>query len=292
MIMKLSNLNLSKDFLMVLFLSILVLGFCFYNWRIILLEKLNQSIKNKSVNLELIRKNISNRHSQIPQDIKNEKLLEKIAQETNVRIFAKDKDKDIEMGGTGVLIKKENNSYLVITNNHVINNKNVQYKISTHDGKLYNGKIIKQKNHDNQDDLAILKFDSSEEYNIIKIAYQPLIKHEIVFSSGFPFQQNLQQSQRLHYTMGNLAIILNKPLKGGYKLGYTNLVQNGMSGGSILNKKGELIGLNGLGKYPIFGNPYIYQDGVIIDYKDIYIMTELSWGIPVKDIENFVKNTN
>lgn len=288
--MKLPNLNLSKYSLMVLFLSILVITFYFHNWRIISLEKLNQSIKNKSLNLEFISKNSSTRHSQIPQEIKNEKLLEKIAQETNVRIFAK--DKDIEMGGTGVLIKKQNDSYLVITNNHVINNKNAQYKISTHDGKLYNGKIIKQKNNNNQDDLAILKFDSSEEYHIIKIAHQPLIKHEIVFSSGFPFQQNLRQSQKLHYTMGNLVIILNKPLMGGYKLGYTNLVENGMSGGSILNKKGKLIGLNGLGKYPIFGNPYIYQDGVIIDQKDIDKMTELSWGIPVKDIEIFIKNNN
>lgn len=291
MIMKLPNLRANKYSLIILFLTIIFLAFCFHSWRIILFKKLSQTIKNKASNLELTRKNVLDNNSQILQKIENEKDLEKIAKETNVRIFAI--DNDIEIGGTGVLIEKQNNSYLVITNNHVINNNNIQYKVALYDGKVYDAKIIKQNNeNNNQDDLAILKFDSEEEYNFIKIADKPLIKNEIVFASGFPFQKNLKQSQKLYNTLGNMEIILNKPLMGGYQFGYTNLVHNGMSGGSILNQKGELIGVNGLGKYPIFGNPYVYQDGLIIEEQETDKMSKLSWGIPVKKIEKFINNSN
>jgi S1-C subfamily serine protease len=281
----------NKYYLIILVLTIIFTAFFFYSWRTILLEKFSQDIKNKASNLELNRKNISDNNSQILQQIKNEKYLKKVAKETNVRIFAI--DNDTEIGGTGVLIEKQNNSYLVITNNHVINKNYLQYKVALHDGKVYDAKIIKQNNdNNNQDDLAILKFNSEEEYKIIKIADKLLIKNEIVFASGFPFQKNLKQSQKLYNTLGNMEIILNKPLMGGYQFGYTNLVHNGMSGGSILNQKGELIGVNGLGKYPIFGNPYVYQDGLIIEEKETDKMSTLSWGIPVKKIKNFITNSN
>ena len=85
-------------------------------------------------------------------------------------------------------------------------------------------------------------------------------------------------------------MVLSEPLKGGYQLGYTNSIQNGMSGGSILNSQGELIGINGLGKYPILGNPYVYQDGNNIPEAKIENMSELSWGIPSKYIKQVVVN--
>ncbi|NCO78956.1 MAG: trypsin-like peptidase domain-containing protein [Cyanobacteria bacterium] len=271
-----------------LLFSMIMLASFFHFWRILLLGKINNSIGS---NQEIITiKKISNNNSEILQKTEKEKVLEKIAQETNVRIFTT--DNNIEIGGSGVLIKKENNTYFVVTNNHVINDINTPYNISTYDEKIYKGEVIKDKNNLNQEDLALLKFDSLEDYNIIKISQKPLMNNEVILASGFPFQKNLKQSQKLYYTMGKIEIILSKALIGGYQFGYTNLVHNGMSGGSILNEKGELIGLNGLGKYPIFGNPYIYEDGLIIDEKENDKMSELSWGIPVKKIEKFIENNN
>ncbi len=75
---------------------------------------------------------------------------------------------------------------------------------------------------------------------------------------------------------------------GGYQIGYTNTVHNGMSGGSIINSHGELIGINGLGKDPLFGNPYVFQNGGDIPEHQFEQMSQLSWGITGNSIVNFV----
>ncbi|MGI0479986.1 S1 family peptidase [Geminocystis sp. CENA526] len=116
------------------------------------------------------------------------------------------------------------------------------------------------------DDLALLKFSSQEKYNVVKIK-NDVQKNEKILATGFPFQDNFTQSPQLKYTMGYVKKILHQPLIGGYQLGYSNNIYSGMSGGSILNEKGELIGINALGSYPFLGNHYIYQNGTIISEK-------------------------
>jgi serine protease Do len=52
---------------------------------------------------------------------------------------------------------------------------------------------------------------------------------------------------------GTIKMQLTKTLPGGYQLGCTNDVSQGMSGGPVLDQQGELIGINGLLKYPFQG---------------------------------------
>lgn len=227
-------------------------------------------------------------NSNIEKKSLNQTELKHRAKLVTVRVFAIVDNHDI--GGSGVLIGKHKNHYLVLTNNHVVDNKNVNYKIETYTGNVYNGEIIWQNNQNLIiDDLALITFKSEIEYQTIKIRnnYAPK-NNETILASGFPFQDNLQQSKQIKYTFGNLNKILAKPLMGGYQLGYTNNVHSGMSGGSILNLQGELIGVNGLGKYPPFGNPYIYQNGVNIPEKQAEMMTNLSWGISSQSINKLI----
>lgn len=198
-----------------------------------------------------------------------------------------------DSGGSGVIIYRQEGNHYVITNRHVVEGENYPYKIAVYDGKVYSAEIVKKTTNSsgkNYYDLALLKFASQDKYPTIKFSENPPRENDFVFASGFPFQQNLKQSIQISYTKGKLAKILDKPLMGGYQLGYTNLIHTGMSGGAILNNKGELIGINGLGKFPPLGNPYVYADGKQVDEKEIKNFSQLSWGIPVTTIRQFLNS--
>ena len=76
-----------------------------------------------------------------------------------------------------------------------------------------------------------------------------------------------------------------KPLAGGYEIGYSNDIQQGMSGGPILDGQGKVIGINGLGSFAILDDAYQFQDGTKASDKQLQVMRQLNWGIP---IETFV----
>jgi S1-C subfamily serine protease len=292
---------------LVFFLLSITSGIIFHQRQLWGQKDLQQKVKQLSDSADLIKKQKeSNLESKLPI-AKQQKAapplrqnqLKQIAESVTVRIFADSENS--KRGGSGVLIGSRKGDYLVVTNNHVVSDTNLDYKIETHKGNIYPAQIIWQNNQDlTVDDLALLKFTSQEQYQTIPVKDAPLIqKNQMVFASGFPFERDLKQSKELNYTVGNITMILPQPLKGGYQLGYTNSVQNGMSGGSIINLQGELIGINGLGKYPVLGNPYIYQDGREIAESETEAMSELSWGIPSKNLnqlinrllENYKKNS-
>lgn len=224
-----------------------------------------------------------NGNNQSKINLLREQQLKIQARLITVRIFSSD-----EQGGSGVIIGEDNGIYYVVTNNHVVNNTNLHYNIQTYRNKIYVGEVVWQNNQDTVvDDLAILKFSSLEKYYVVKIKNE-IKKNEIVLASGFPFQDNFTQSLNLKYTLGYVKNILPQPLIGGYRLGYSNNIYSGMSGGSILNQKGELIGINALASFPLLGNHYIYQNGNIISDKDVEMMEKLSWGISSSSIEKLI----
>lgn len=216
--------------------------------------------------------------------------IKEIAESVTFKIYPQ--DINLHTGGSGVLIDKKNNSYYVITNNHVVENITVEYQIKSHQGNIYPVEIVAQNNQDSTvDDLALLKFYSETNYNPVKLSDDDnLLDNQLIIASGFPFDEKLEQLTNIKHTVGRIKIILSQPLKGGYQFGYTNEIYNGMSGGAILNVQGELVGINGLGKYPAIGNPYIYQNGAEIDDISWNKMSEMSWGIPIKSIKKFTSN--
>lgn len=242
--------------------------------------------KIKQVGEDTLTKNGGLGKNGNPQDkinLLHERQLKITARLITVRIFSSD-----EKGGSGVIIGEDNGIYYVITNNHVVSDTKTQYKIQTHKNKVYLGEIVWQNSQDTVvDDLALLRFSSPEKYNVVKLK-NDVENNEMVLASGFPFQDNFTQSPNIKYTLGYVNKILPQPLIGGYRLGYTNNIYSGMSGGSMLNEKGELIGINALGSYPFLGNHYIYQNGSIISDKEVAIMEELSWGVSSGSIEKLI----
>jgi tetratricopeptide (TPR) repeat protein len=82
-------------------------------------------------------------------------------------------------------------------------------------------------------------------------------------------------------TEGEISLIPNQALEEGYQLGYTNLIQSGMSGGPIINRDGDIVGFNGRHGNPLFGDPFVYADGSKPTDAERQKMVGLSWGLPL-----------
>lgn len=65
-------------------------------------------------------------------------------------------------------------------------------------------------------------------------------------------------------------------------MGYTNDIFKGMSGGPLFNAQGQLIGVNGKHKYPLWGNTYIFKDGSTPSEGIRAQMDHSSWAVPVQ----------
>ena len=186
-------------------------------------------------------------------------------------------------GGSGTLIRKDGSRYTLLTNAHVLGNNEAPYRIETPDQKTYSALVVESvKFSDN--DLVLLEFVSDSNYatanfpdltNINASKYVNI--GEKVYATGFPFDE-----ENVIFTTGNVGLFPQKTFKTGYRIGYTNAIKKGMSGGPILNRFGELIGLNGRHSYPLFGDPFVFQDRTRPSETEREKMLPLSWGVPVE----------
>lgn len=244
-----------------------------------------------TLNLALISKSCSTLKEQIIiKDIVTDLLP--FAQAITVKI-------NLDGGfGSGVLIGRQGKIYTIVTNAHVIRNDKSPYYIETFDGNIYDAEVLDLETMITDQDIAILKFYSPTiVYPIAQKGKLPQ-KDDFVLTVGFTQKQleNIQNEEnskpnkpQFEILTGKITFVLDKPLKEGYQIGYSNPVIEGMSGGAILNQKGELVGINGMRAYPILGDPYIYDDDTIPNESLRELMIKSSWGIPITQILHYVK---
>ena len=194
--------------------------------------------------------------------------IDSIAHEISVKVL------DRDFLGSGFIVKRKGNRYIAITNQHVLRAGEPPYKIETSDGQVYRAKIADVEVDYLQYDLAILEFKTDAVYPTATIGNSLYLEiGEPVFAAGFPYGKLdsnkatsalFEQSKddlELALKRGRVVIVLDRALKEGYQIGYTNDVRKGMSGGPLLNSQGEVIGVNGKHAYPLWESPEIYQDG-------------------------------
>ncbi|MBD2628186.1 S1 family peptidase [Trichormus variabilis] len=191
-----------------------------------------------------------------------------------------------EFLGSGILLNKKGNIYTVLTNAHVLEADEPPYKIVTPDGQVYKAKVSKKANLAKYD-LAILEFSTSKGYSVATIGKQPKTGDE-VFVAGFPANEE-SAVPKLVLTTGKIALVLEKALERGYQIGYTNQLEKGMSGGALLNKQGELVGVNGMHAYPIWDTPSTYIDGTPTTETLHQQIIRLSWAVPIEKLN--IKNS-
>ena len=214
--------------------------------------------------------------------------IEQIAANITVKILAP------EALGSGILWESYNSSYIVITNQHVLRAGEPPYYIQTPDGQIHHARILSNSHLDGYD-IAILRFHAVHNfYQTARLGnLSTLAVGESVFAAGFPHnQENINFSVErspdilpgLALKSGLVSIVLDKALEEGYQIGYTSDVQKGMSGGPLLNSKGEVVGINGKHAYPLWDAPDFYKDGSQPCPPLQKLITRSSLAIPMQKI--------
>ncbi len=183
--------------------------------------------------------------------------------------------------GSGIIIKQENDCYVVVTNHHVLSRGDNDYSIQTADGEIYPATPVVDAQFENYD-LALLEFNSKEKYQVATLGNSTdLEAGDAVVATGFPINGDDKVDGGFKFTQGLVTLIPEKSLTDGYQIGYTNLIQKGMSGGPVINFQGEVVAINGMHAHPLWGDPYLYQDGEQPSPQDKAIMSRSSWAIPI-----------
>ena len=181
-------------------------------------------------------------------------------------------------GGSGVMIGKQENKYLVITNNHVISGSQ-DLTIQTADGQTHQADIVNNP-ITSDDDIALLTFSSNNNYQVANLNSAATGKAEQqILAVGYS-----AETGELVFREGTIARIPHQPLKEGYQIGYTSDIVSGMSGGAILNIFGDLIGINGISAFPILSTAYEYEDGTTPPKDQIERYRQLSWGLSLNHL--------
>lgn len=195
--------------------------------------------------------------------------------------------------GSGILVHKRGRTYFVVTNQHVVAYSD-RLSIQTVDGRIYPAKAHRVAFGDR--DLAVLEFQTKANYAIAPLERTSNVKvGDEVFAAGFPSETahtdriennpNKGQTRSLvgfNFVSGQISLLTTKVITGGYQIGYTNDVRKGMSGGPLLNRQGQVIGINGMHAYPLWGDPFVFTDGSRPERSQHEIMIRSSWAIPIE----------
>jgi serine protease Do len=182
--------------------------------------------------------------------------------------------------GSGVIWQADQKLRRVVTNQHVLSAGKNSFVIQTADGKLYPATVVTPKNWSKLD-LAALQFTSELTYPTAKIDRQKPQIGDVVVAAGFP-RATSTQSGTLTIARGTITHILSKPLAEGYQVGYSNSVFKGMSGGPLVNQRGNLVGINGIHSQPLWEAAELYDDGTTVSEPLLSEIGRASWAIPVE----------
>lgn len=141
--------------------------------------------------------------------------------------------------GSGVIIKKSGNVYYVLTNQHVAGSAN-DISVKLYDGREYSGKLV---GSDERKDIALVSFETKEtDIPLAKLGDSDTVKTgDIVFAVGSPLGYMSSVTQGIVSAVGR---------DGGPNNNINDFIQTdaainqGNSGGPLVNIYGEVIGIN------------------------------------------------
>lgn len=140
--------------------------------------------------------------------------------------------------GSGVIVKKNQDTYYVLTNNHVAGSA-TEISIKLSDGRKYDGKLVGK---DERKDIALVSFETKEELPVAKLGDSDSVQTgDICFAMGTPLGYNASVTQgivsatgRAGTGIGNISDFIQTDAA----------INQGNSGGPLINIYGEVIGIN------------------------------------------------
>lgn len=182
--------------------------------------------------------------------------------------------------GSGILIRRQGMEYTVLTNRHVVQ-QSLPYLIQTLDGVTHPVSSVR-KIDVRGTDLALLTFQSPKPYAIAHLGSAKTLRPgDSVLAAGFPLEPPNPAKDRFFISVGKISLLPLQAFAGGYRIGYTNLILQGMSGGPVLNQQGEVVGINSLHAHPLWGDPYVFEDGSKPSRMQHQQIRQLSWAVPI-----------
>jgi len=148
--------------------------------------------------------------------------------------------------GSGAIFKREGNTYSVLTAYHVVD-KSWTCLIFTSDQESYQvrGNTITQPVP--EVDLGVLTFTSDKSYPVAKLGdSEKMVEATSVLVVGAPGIIGRIKTRTLLFNWGKIIGRVPQP-KDGYSLIYDANTEPGMSGGPVLNNRGEIVGVHGQG---------------------------------------------
>ena len=207
--------------------------------------------------------------------------LKAYAKSISVKISSNNKGK-----GSGVLIGKQGNKYLVITNNHVLRGGE-SFTIQTEDATNHQATVMNNPVN-SDDDIALLTFESDSSYQPIKLnSTDAGNTQKQIYAVGYA-----ADTGEFSVESGKIEHITEQPFQQGYRIGYSSNVRAGMSGGAIFDETGDLIGINGISAYPILDTVYQYEDGTKPNPEELDKFRSLKLGTISASSFNSSKSRN
>jgi serine protease Do len=143
--------------------------------------------------------------------------------------------------GSGVIVRRSGKTVYVLTNNHVVGEAD-EITVTLHDERQFIATLVGK---DPRKDLALVQFETDEDIPIALLGNSDTVQvGDIVFAVGNPlgFESTI--------TSGIVSAVGRKPVAGARVAGFTDYIQTdaainqGNSGGPLMNIRGEVIGIN------------------------------------------------
>ncbi len=143
--------------------------------------------------------------------------------------------------GSGVIVRKDGKTVYVITNNHVAGNAS-EIKVSLYDGREFEAKLV---GTDARKDLALVSFETTESIPIAELGDSDNVKvGDFAIAVGNPlgFESTV--------TFGIISAVGRRAMPGMDIGSFTDYIQTdaainqGNSGGALVNIYGQVIGIN------------------------------------------------
>ena len=153
--------------------------------------------------------------------------------------------------GSGVIIRKAGNTIYVLTNNHVAGEAD-EINVKLNNRKQYKAKLVGK---DTRKDLALVSFETSDPVTVAELGDSEKVQvGDIVFAVGNPlgFDSSI--------TSGIVSALGRKTPSGSGVAGFTEYIQTdaainqGNSGGALVDIDGKVIGINTWIASPSGGN--------------------------------------